>query len=109
MTPAWETAPARHGWFVPQGGTVELPGRGRTFVRELAGPPGAPTVVLLHGLAATADLNWLPSYRPLARQFHVVALDHRGHGRGIRSARPFRLQDCADDVSALADVLGIDR
>ena len=36
-------------------------------------------------------------------------LDHRGHGRGIRSARRFRLADCADDAVALADVLGVDR
>ena len=38
-----------------------------------------------------------------------MALDQRGHGRGIRSLRPFRLQDCADDVIALADVLDVDR
>ena len=36
----------------------------------------------------------------------MVALDHRGHGRGIRSRRPFRLEDCADDVAALIDQLG---
>lgn len=77
------------------------------FVRELAGPPGAPTVVLLHGLGATADLNWYPSYRPLAAHYRVVALDHRGHGRGIRSHRMFRLEDCADDVVSLADELGV--
>jgi 3-oxoadipate enol-lactonase len=32
-------------------------------------------------------------------------MDHRGHGRGIRSRRPFRLEDCADDVAALIDQL----
>ena len=106
--PTWEPAPARHGWFVPQGRHVELPGRGRTFVRELGGPEGAPTVVLLHGLGATGGLNWFASFRPLAEHYRVVALDHRGHGRGIRSAR-FRLADCADDVAALADVLEIER
>ena len=36
-------------------------------------------------------------------------MDHRGHGRGIRSSTTFRLADCADDVVALADELGIDR
>jgi 3-oxoadipate enol-lactonase len=86
-----------------------LPGRGTTFVRHLAGPPGAPTVVLLHGWTATADLNWFKCYEPLAEQFGVVALDHRGHGRGIRSRRAFRLADCADDAVAVCDVLGIDR
>ena len=36
----------------------------------------------------------------------MIAIDHRGHGHGIRT-RHFRLADCADDVAALADVLGI--
>jgi pimeloyl-ACP methyl ester carboxylesterase len=34
-------------------------------------------------------------------------MDHRGHGRGIRTWRPFRLEDCADDVAALAAELGL--
>lgn len=33
-------------------------------------------------------------------------MDHRGHGRGIRSRRRFRLADCADDAAALIDHLG---
>lgn len=92
----------------PAGRFVELPGRGRTFVREHPGPVGAPTVVLLHGWTATAALNWTPSFAPLAERFRVIALDHRGHGRGLRAAAPFRLEDCADDVAALLTALGID-
>jgi pimeloyl-ACP methyl ester carboxylesterase len=84
-----------------------LPGRGTTFVREVAGPPGAPTLMLLHGWTATSALNWFPSFEALGAHFRVVALDHRGHGRGIRSRRPFRLEDCADDVAALSEVLGL--
>src|SRR5207302_10350324 len=94
---------------LPPGRTVELPGRGRTFVRELQGPPGAPTLILLHGLGATADLNWFPSYDALGRHFRVLALDHRGHGQGIRVGARFRLADCADDVVAMADGCGVDR
>jgi pimeloyl-ACP methyl ester carboxylesterase len=78
-------------------------------VREISGPPGAPTLVLLHGLGATADLNWFSSYEALGRHFRVLALDHRGHGQGIRVGTRFRLADCADDVAALADVVGIER
>jgi 3-oxoadipate enol-lactonase len=88
---------------------VWLPGRGRTFIRELAGPPGAPTLILLHGWTATADLNWFACFHPLAERFRVIAIDHRGHGRGLRSIEPFRLEHCADDVAALARELGIDR
>ena len=94
---------------VPQGRFVELPGRGRTFVRELIGPPGAPVVILLHGWSATAALNWTPSFAPLATRFHVIAIDHRGHGRGIRATTPFQLEDCADDVAALLEELRIEQ
>jgi 3-oxoadipate enol-lactonase len=94
---------------LPAGRAIELPGRGTTFVREVEGPPGAPVVILLHGLAATASLNWFPVFRPLGSEYRVIAPDHRGHGRGIRDGRPFRLADAADDVAALADVLGIER
>jgi 3-oxoadipate enol-lactonase len=92
--------------LLPPGREVDLAGRGRTFVREVEGPPGAPTVLLLHGWTATADLNWFATYGPLGEHFRVVALDHRGHGSGIRSRRPFRLDDCADDAAALIEVLG---
>ena len=92
--------------FVPRGRYVELPGRGTTFIREAPGPVGAPTVVLLHGLGATGGLNWLWCFEPLSARYRVIAIDHRGHGHGVRTRR-FRLADCADDVAALADVLGL--
>ena len=93
---------------IPLGRRIQLPGRGTTFVREVAGPPGAPTVLLLHGLIASGGLNWFQAFEPLAGHFRVLAIDHRGHGRGIRSWRRFRLTDCADDAAALLDELGID-
>ena len=94
---------------LPPGATMELPGRGTTFVRSLSGPPGAPTLVLLHGWTASADLNWFRCYEPLGEQYRVLALDHRGHGKGIRSKKTFRLEDCADDAVAVCDVLGIEQ
>lgn len=94
---------------IPPGRPVELPGRGTTFVREVRGPTGAPVVLLLHGWIATAALNWRAVFEPLGRRYRVVALDHRGHGRGVRTRRRFRLTDCADDAAALLEVLGIER
>jgi len=92
---------------LPGGYQLELPGRGRTFIRDTQGPEGAPTLILLHGWTATADLNWYTCYAKLSKHFRVIALDHRGHGRGIQPNGPFRLEDCADDAAAIADVLGI--
>jgi 3-oxoadipate enol-lactonase len=88
---------------------VELPGRGATRVWECAGPRGAETLVLIHGVAVTAELNWGKVFAPLARHFRVVAADLRGHGDGMAAGSRYRLEDCADDIAALAAVLGIRR
>ncbi|HET6415496.1 MAG TPA: alpha/beta hydrolase [Polyangiales bacterium] len=85
---------------------LDLKGRGRIRVIEYQGPEGAPTLMLLHGLGATGPLNWFTAFSDLSERYHVVAVDHRGHGRGIPTRR-FRLKDCADDVVAVADELGI--
>jgi 3-oxoadipate enol-lactonase len=56
--------------------------------------------MLLHGWLATADLNWCGSYEALTEAgYRVLAVDHRGHGRGLRSMAPFRLADCAADAA----------
>ena len=88
---------------------MELTGRGTTFVREIGPTDGVP-VLLLHGWTANSAVNWFAAYRPLADAGHrVLAIDHRGHGRGIRSARRFRLTDCADDAAALCAIAGVER
>src|SRR5260370_2993936 len=65
--------------------------------------------MLIHGVTFTAELNWGKTFAPLAQHFRVVAIDLRGHGGGIGTGPRFRLEDCADDSAALAEVLGIGR
>ena len=94
---------------VPEGRIVELPGRGRTFVVDVPGPsPTAPTIVLLHALGCTSYLSWVATFSELSQHYRVVTFDQRWHGRGIRSSR-FRFVDCADDVVAVMDALGIEQ
>ncbi len=94
---------------MPEGRLVELPGRGITFVRESPGPVGAPTLLLLHGWTANSAVNWFATYSALSEHFNVLAMDHRGHGHGLRTWRPFQLEDCADDAVALLDELDLDQ
>lgn len=97
---------------VPVAKPLELPGRGSTVYVDTGLPPTAdsatrPTLILLHALATTGLLCWYPSMEALSQRYRVVVFDQRWHGRGIRSSQ-FRLDDCADDVAAVADALGID-
>ena len=94
---------------VPEGRYVDLAERGRTYVTDVPGPtPDAPVVVLLHALVTTATLSWYPVMADLSQHYRVITFDQRWHGRGIRSKR-FKLTDCADDVAAVLDELGIER
>ena len=90
---------------LPPGRTVLVPGRGEFFVRD-SGGDGVP-VLLVHGWMFPSDLNWLQTYAPLQRAgYRVLAMDLRGHGRGLRSSAPFRLADCADDAAGVLAALG---
>jgi len=98
-----QTFPPVPPFEMPPARTVYVPDRGELFMRD-TGPthPGdGPPVMLLHGWMATADLNWAGAYGSLIDAgYRVLAIDHRGHGRGLRTAAPFRLADCAADAAA---------
>src|SRR3954453_11858440 len=90
---------------LPPGRIVRVPGRGEFFTRDSGGE--GPAVLLLHGWMFQSDLNWWTCYGPLADAgYRVIALDHRGHGRGLRTPADFRLTDCADDAAAVVRELG---
>jgi 3-oxoadipate enol-lactonase len=73
-------------------------------VRDSGGD--GPPVLLVHGWMFPSDLNWLQTYAPLKRAgYRVLAMDLRGHGRGLRSGAPFTLADCADDAAGVLSAL----
>ena len=92
---------------LPPGRLVDVPKRGEMLVRELPGTSAAdgPTILLLHGWTLSADLNWFALYAALARHGTVLAVDIRGHGRGLRSEQRFSLEAAADDAAALLEHL----
>lgn len=94
--------------WMPDGRIVSVPQRGEFFVRYFKHEnANAPVVALLHGWTGNADINFFPVYAELARNYSILAVDHRGHGRGLRTHDRFTLEDCADDVVAIMDQLGI--
>jgi pimeloyl-ACP methyl ester carboxylesterase len=92
---------------LPPGRLVDVPKRGEMLVRELpaTGDTEGPTILLLHGWTLSSDLNWFALYAALARHGTVLAMDVRGHGRGIRSEQRFTLEAAADDAAALLEHL----
>lgn len=94
-------------WRLPPGRLVDVGSRGEMFVREVAGPPGAPAVLLLHGWTSTADITWYGVFGLLGEHFRVVAPDLRGHGLGPRAGRKASLDDVVEDVAELTRTLGI--
>ena len=90
---------------LPPARMVRVEGRGEFFVRD-TGEEDRPAVLLLHGWMFSSDLNWFTTYDAVHAAGHrVIAMDHRGHGHGLRSPDPFRLQDCADDAAAVLRAL----
>jgi pimeloyl-ACP methyl ester carboxylesterase len=90
---------------LPEGRLVHVRGLGELFVRDSGG--SGPPLLLLHGWMFPSDLNWFRVYQPLADAgYRVLAVDHRGHGRGLRADEPFTLAGCASDAAALVRELG---
>ncbi len=95
--------------WLPTDTVVEFKDGDSLVIHDIPGPANAPVIFLQHGWTVTANLNFFRIYRQLAKKYRVIAFDIRGHGQGIRPRAFFRLEDCADDCVAVADVLGIDR
>lgn len=87
-------APTR---FVDAGGA-------RIRVRE-SGDPGAPPVVMLHGIGRSLE-DWDPQHPLLSGSFRVIAPDLAGFGRSGRAPGPATVQGLADTVVATLDALG---
>ena len=100
-----ETYPPDPPVELPPGRLVHVRGRGEFFIRDSGGD--GPPLLLLHGWMFQSDLNWFHTYAPLADAgYRVLAIDHRGHGRGLRAPARFRLADCAADAAAVVRELG---
>jgi 3-oxoadipate enol-lactonase len=96
---------------LPEVRELDLGDRGVLTIRFSTGPTDRrrarrmPPLVLIHGWTVSANLNWFRLYDRISERHAFVAWDQRGHGTGLRP-EVFTLEDCADDVIAVADALG---
>jgi pimeloyl-ACP methyl ester carboxylesterase len=89
-------------------GTFDSDGVKIHYLVEGKGEP----LVLIHGFAADVQTNWaLPGIlKALAKDYRVIALDCRGHGRSDRPHEPKQYgKAMMEDVVRLLDHLHIDR
>jgi pimeloyl-ACP methyl ester carboxylesterase len=85
-----------------QSGLVMVNGTSIFFAQFGEGPP----VLLLHGGPANSNY-WGHQIDELARNFSVIVMDTRGHGRSPVTSRAFSYGIFAEDAVALLDVLKI--
>ena len=65
-----------------------------------------PWVTLSHSLACRLEM-WDEEVKRLSKRFTVLAYDSRGHGESEAHARPYTLDEIADDIKGLFDHLGV--
>lgn len=98
--PAWSQTPADQ-FFDSKGVRIH-------YLEAGQGDP----VVLIHGFSSSAESNWRANgtFDKLARDFHVIALDCRGHGLSDKPHDPASYgMAMVDDVARLLDHLKIQR
>jgi pimeloyl-ACP methyl ester carboxylesterase len=92
----------------PQQGSFLSNGVKIHYIEEGQGEP----VLLIHGFSANAFVNWvLPGvFGDLAKHYHVIALDNRGHGG---SGKPHEIEkygpEMVEDAIRLLDRLKIEK
>lgn len=93
-----------HPWRIP-GRTVYV-GDSEFLVRQ-AGPDDAPAVLLIHGLAGSSLAEWFRVGRKLSRDHRVILVDNRSHGLSPQSRARFEVEEEADEIAGILDVLSV--
>lgn len=85
-----------------------ITGDGCKIAYRLDGEAGRPVLVLSNSIATT-HLMWDGQIADLARTFHLLRYDTRGHGLSDAPAGAWSLDRLGRDVLELTDALGIER
>lgn len=72
------------------------------------GPRDAETIVFFHGNPESWH-SWHPQLEAFGTHYHCIAPDHKGYGQGEKRPGDWRWENCAEEMLALLDQLGISR
>ena len=85
---------------------------GLTIAAQEWGNPNGPGIVFIHGFSQSS-LSWMrQTNSDLAKEFHIVTYDLRGHGNSDKPLDAARYRDgkaWADEVQAVIDAAGLKR
>jgi non-heme chloroperoxidase len=91
--------------------TVTTPD-GLTIAAQEWGNPNGPGIVFIHGFSQS-NLSWMrQTNSDLAKDFHIVTYDLRGHGNSDKPLEAARYRDSkawGDEVQAVIDAAGLKR
>ena len=74
------------------------------FIEQGQGQP----MILLHGNGENCDY-FEHQISHFSKQYHVIALDTRGHGQSPRGEKPFTIKQFAEDLHDFMDEKGIEK
>ena len=74
------------------------------FIEQGQGQP----MILLHGNGESCDY-FEHQIAYFSKQYHVIALDTRGHGQSPRGEKPFTIKQFAEDLHDFMDEKGIEK
>ncbi|MGH8926966.1 MAG: alpha/beta fold hydrolase [Acidimicrobiia bacterium] len=103
VPPRWP-AKQEHPWKVPA--RTVFAGDREISLREV-GPPDGPVIIMIHGLAGSSMAEWYKVAPLLSDRYRVVMIDHRSHGLSVPERGRFEIEDDADDVAAVMEVLNM--
>jgi pimeloyl-ACP methyl ester carboxylesterase len=84
---------------------VETNGLKIFYIEKGKGQP----FILLHGGIGTAEFNWKNHIEYYSRNFRVLALDSRGHGKTNNPSGEFSYKLMADDVAAFIQEMDLEK
>jgi len=87
--------------------TVQV--NGVNLYYELHGPEDAPALVLNNGIIMNAATSWVYQTKTLSKQYRLLQYDCRGQGQSDHPESPYSMEEHADDLSALMDMLKIEK